>query len=117
MNRYIRTMIQILVCCFGVLILGGCHVQLSDSTTESKNLANALIHPNYDGIQAAAEAGADMDQVKIDGVSQNPILYLWNPSPRPLFIEQLLKNGSDANYADRNGNTLLLGLNSKRQRA
>lgn len=108
MNRYIRTMIQILVCCFGVLILGGCHVQLSDSTTESKNLANALIHPNYDGIQAAAEAGADMDQVKIDGVSQNPILYLWNPSPRPLFIEQLLKNGSDANYADRNGNTLLM---------
>ena len=72
MNRYIRTMIQILVCCFGVLILGGCHVQLSDSTTESKNLANALIHPNYDGIQAAAEAGADMDQVKIDGVSSKP---------------------------------------------
>lgn len=110
MCRYLRTMIQIFVCCFCVLILSGCHVQPSGSTAKipSQNLATALIHPNYDGIQAAAKAGADMDQVKIDGVSQNPILYLWNPSPSPLFIEQLLKNGSDANYADRNGNTLLM---------
>lgn len=108
MSRHLRTMILIFVCCFGVSILSGCHVQPSDSTIESKSLADALIYPNYDGIQAAAEAGADMNQVTIDGVSQNPILYLWMPSPSPRFIEQLLKNGSDANYSDQNGNTLLM---------
>lgn len=101
-------MILIFVCCFGVLILSGCQVQLSDSTTESKNLADALIHPNYDAIQEAAAEGANMNRIWVNGSFTSPILCVWQTTPRPLFLEQLLKNGSDVNYTDRNGNTLLM---------
>ena len=49
-----------------------------------------------------------MNRIWVNGSFTSPILCVWQTTPRPLFLEQLLKNGSDANYADRQGNTLLM---------
>ena len=87
------------------MFLPGCSADHMKATAE---LTSAVIHPNYDSIQEAAEAGANMDTIWVDALPTNPILCLWETMPRPLFIEQMLKNGSDVNWADHNGNTLLM---------
>lgn len=60
------------------LTIGGCCVQPVDSNVETSahDLTCALYSNNYDDIHRAVESGVDMDKVMIDGVSQNPILYL-----------------------------------------
>ena len=96
-----RLKVKFLMCSCLIFCLSGCNLN-------SHGLAEALYNQNYDGIAVAANAGANMDKVHIGGTSINPILYLWETSPRPIFIEQVLKNGANVNYADRNGNTLLM---------
>ena len=101
MNTYMRALIKILICNLLVCGIVGC-------TSETSQLYDALVNRNYDGIKHAADRGTDLDHIAIDGVSMNPILYLWKSSPRPLFIEQILKSGGNANYEDEDGNTLLM---------
>ena len=110
MNRYIQATSLLFLCICVIVVLVGCYAKPSESVNSlsAHHLEDAISQQNYDDIRFAAESGANMDQVVIDGVSYHPILYLWETSPRPLWIEQVLKNGSNVNYADAKGNTLLM---------
>ena len=94
-----------------LFLLTGCrpdYEQVLDNMQATQRLVSAVVHPNYDAIQEAAKEGANMNRIWVNGSFTSPILCVWQTTPRPLFLEQLLKNGSDANYADRQGNTLLM---------
>lgn len=93
------------------LLLTSCHSdygQALDNMQATQRLISAVVHPNYDAIQKAAKEGANMNRIWVNGSFTSPILCVWQTTPRPLFLEQLLKNGSDVNCADRQGNTLLM---------
>ena len=103
-----RYFILMLGICF---LLTGCrpdYEQALDNMQATQRLVSAVVHPNYDAIQEAATEGANMNRIWVNGAFTSPILCVWQTTPRPLFLEQMLKNGSDVNYADRNGNTLLM---------
>ena len=94
-----------------LFLLTGCrpdYEQALDNMQATQRLVSAVVHPNYDAIQEAATEGANMNRIWVNGAFTSPILCVWQTTPRPLFLEQMLKNGSDVNYADRNGNTLLM---------
>ena len=94
-----------------LFLLTGCrpdYEQALDNMQATQRLVSAVVHPNYDAIQEAATEGANMNRIWVNGAFTSQILCVWQTTPRPLFLEQMLKNGSDVNYADRNGNTLLM---------
>ena len=94
-----------------LFLLTGCrpdYEQALDNMQATQRLVSTVVHPNYDAIQEAATEGANMNRIWVNGAFTSPILCVWQTTPRPLFLEQMLKNGSDVNYADRNVSEMLI---------
>ena len=109
----INETLEIFFCSFRecFFLLTGCrpdYEQALDNMQATQRLVSAVVHPNYDAIQEAATEGANMNRIWVNGAFTSPILCVWQTTPRPLFLEQMLKNGSDVNYADRTATPLLM---------